>query len=191
MAAQGSRVAKESAEGGLAKRYAHALFELAQDGSAVDVVSGDLAALRRAIEASPDLRRLVQSPVFSAEDQARALKAILEKMGANTLTAKFVLLLAQKRRLRVLGQITSAYEHLIASARGETEAEVTAARPLSDPEIAELKSVLKSRLGKEPRLHSKVDPTLLGGLVVKVGSRMIDSSLRTKLDGLRSAMKGH
>jgi F-type H+-transporting ATPase subunit delta len=184
-------VAKESAEGGLAKRYAHALFELAQDGSAVDVVSGDLAALRRAIEASPDLRRLVQSPVFSAEDQARALKAILEKMGANTLTAKFVLLLAQKRRLRVLGQITSAYEHLIASARGETEAEVTAARPLSDPEIAELKSVLKSRLGKEPRLHSKVDPTLLGGLVVKVGSRMIDSSLRTKLDGLRSAMKGH
>jgi len=112
-------VAKESAEGGLAKRYAHALFELAQDGSAVDVVSGDLAALRRATEASPDLRRLVQSPVFSAEDQARALKAILEKMGANALTSKFVLLLAQKRRLRVLGQITSAYEHLIAAARGE------------------------------------------------------------------------
>ena len=184
-------MAKESAEGGLAKRYAHALFELAQDGSAVDVVSGDLAALRRATEASPDLRRLVQSPVFSAEDQARALKAILEKMGANALTAKFVLLLAQKRRLRVLGQITGAYEHLIAAARGETEAEVTAARPLSDPEIAELKSVLKSRLGKEPRLHSKVDPTLLGGLVVKVGSRMIDSSLRTKLDGLRAVMKGH
>src|ERR1700722_4676786 len=191
MAAQGSRVAKESAEGGLAKRYAHALFELAQDGSAVDVVSGDLAALRRATEASPDLRRLVQSPVFSAEDQARALKAILEKMGANALTAKFMLLLAQKRRLRVLGQITGAYEHLVAAARGETEAEVTAARSLSDAEIAELKSVLKSRLGKEPRLHSKVDPTLLGGLVVKVGSRMIDSSLRTKLDGLRAAMKGH
>ena len=157
----------------------------------MDAVSGDLAGLRRGLETSPDLARLVKSPVFSAEDQAKALKAILEKMGANALTAKFVLLLAEKRRLRVLGQITSAYEHLIAAARGETEAEVTAARPLSDPEIAELKSVLKSRLGKEPRLHSKVDPTLLGGLVVKVGSRMIDSSLRTKLDGLRSAMKGH
>jgi len=183
-------VAKESAEGGLAQRYAHALFELAQDAGLVDTVSVDLAGLRRAMEASADLRRLVRSPVFSAEDQARALKVILETMGANALTAKFVLLLAQKRRLRVLTQIIQAYEHMIAAWRGETEAEVTAARILSDAEIAELRSVLKARLGKEPRLHSKVDPTLLGGLVVKVGSRMIDSSLRTKLDGLRQAMKG-
>jgi len=183
-------VAKETAEGGLAERYAHALFELAQDGGLVDVVSTDLASLGRAMDSSLDLRRLVRSPVFSAEDQAKALKALLEKMGANALTSKFVLLLAQKRRLRVLTQIIQAYEHLIAASRGETEAEVTAARNLSDAEIAELKSVLKSRLGKEPRLNSKVDPTLLGGLVVKVGSRMIDSSLRTKLDGLRQAMKG-
>ena len=183
-------MAKEKAEGGLAARYAHALFELAQDAGVVDVVSADLASLRRATEASPDLRRLVRSPVFSAEDQAKALKAILDKMGANALTTKFMLLLAQKRRLRVLGQITGAYEHLVATSRGETEAEVTAARTLSDAEINELKSVLKSRLGKEPRLHAKVDPALLGGLVVKVGSRMIDSSLRTKLDGLRAAMKG-
>jgi F-type H+-transporting ATPase subunit delta len=189
-AAQGLRVAKESAEGGLAKRYAHALLDLAQDAGVVDVVSADLASLRRATEASPDLRRLVRFPVFSAQDQAKALKAILDKMGANPLTIKFVLLLAQKRRLRVLGQITGAYEHLVATSRGETEAEVTAARTLSDAEITELKSVLKSRLGKEPRLHTKVDPTLLGGLVVKIGSRMIDSSLRTKLDGLRAAMKG-
>ena len=183
-------MAKEKAEGGLAQRYAHALFELAQDGGAVDVVSADLASLRRAMETSPDLRRLVRSPVFSAEDQAKALKAILEQMGANELTAKFVLLLAQKRRLPALNQIIQAYEHRVATARGETEAEVTAARDLSDAELAELKTVLKSRLGKEPRLHAKVDPTLLGGLFVKVGSRMIDSSLRTKLDGLRAAMKG-
>jgi F-type H+-transporting ATPase subunit delta len=183
-------VAKDSAEGGVAKRYAHALFELAQDTGSVDQVSADLASLRRAMETSADLRRLVRSPVFSAEDQAKALKAVLDKMGANALTAKFVLLLAQKRRLPVLTQIIQAYEHLIAASRGETEAEVTAARSLSDAEIAELKSVLKARLGKEPRLNSKVDPTLLGGLVVKVGSRMIDSSLRTKLDGLRQAMKG-
>jgi F-type H+-transporting ATPase subunit delta len=183
-------VASEKTEGGLAGRYANAVFELAQDQKAVDAVSTDLAALRRAIETSPDLARLVRSPVFSAQDQAKALKAILETMGAHPLTAKFVLLLAQKRRLFALNQIIGAYEHLLAKSRGETEAEVTAARHLNDDEIAELKSVLKAKLGKEPRLHARIDPTLLGGLVVKVGSRMIDSSLRTKLDGLRAAMKG-
>jgi F-type H+-transporting ATPase subunit delta len=184
-------VASEKAEGGLAGRYANALFELARDQKAIDVVSADLASLRRALETSPDLSRLVRSPVFSAADHAKALTAILDKMGANALTTKFVLLLAQKRRLFVLLQIIAAYERLVARSRGETEAEVTAARALSEGEITELKSVLKSKLGKEPRLHTKIDPTLLGGLVVKVGSRMIDSSLRTKLDGLRSAMKGH
>jgi F-type H+-transporting ATPase subunit delta len=184
-------VAQEAAEGGLAGRYANALFDLAQDQKAVDAVSADLASLRRAMDASPDLVRLIKSPAYSADDHARALKAILAKMGAGDLTTKFVLLLASKRRLFTLGGIIKAYEHLVARSRGETEAEVTAARALSDAEVGELKSVLKSRLGKEPRLHTKIDPTLLGGLVVKVGSRMIDSSLRTKLDGLRSAMKGH
>jgi F-type H+-transporting ATPase subunit delta len=183
-------VASEKAEGGLAGRYANAAFELAQDQKAIDAVSTDLAALRRAIETSPDLARLVRSPVFSAQDQARALNAILEKMGAHPLTTKFVLLLAQKRRLFALNQIIAAYEHLVAKSRGETEAEVIAARHLNDDEVAELKSVLKAKLGKEPRLHTRIDPALLGGLVVKVGSRMIDSSLRTKLDGLRAAMKG-
>jgi F-type H+-transporting ATPase subunit delta len=183
-------VASGTAEGGLAGRYANALFELAQDQKAVDAVSGDLAGLRRALETSPDLARLVRSPVFSAEDHAKALKAILEKMGAHILSTKFVLLLAEKRRLFILTQAIASFESLVAKSRGETEAEVTSARPLNDNEIAELKNVLKSKLGKEPRLHSKIDPTLLGGLIVKVGSRMIDSSLRTKLDGLRSAMKG-
>ena len=184
-------MASEKSEGGLAGRYANAVFELAQDQKAVDAVSTDLAALRRAIETSPDLARLVRSPVFSAEDHAKALKAILEKMGAQALTAKFVLLLAQKRRLFVLTHVIMAFESLLAKSRGETEAEVTAARALSDSEVAELKTVLKSKLGKEPRLHAKIDPSLLGGLVVKVGSRMIDSSLRTKLDGLRVVMKGN
>jgi F-type H+-transporting ATPase subunit delta len=184
-------VASGMAEGGLAGRYASALFELAQEQKAVDAVSGDLASLRKALETSPDLTRLVRSPVFSAADHARALKAILEKMGAGALTTKFVLLLAQKRRLFVLTQVIAAYERAVARSRGETEAEVTAARPLSDAEITELKAALKAKLGKEPRLHAKVDPALLGGLIVKVGSRMIDSSLRTKLDGLRAAMKGN
>src|SRR5690242_19700944 len=143
------------------------------------------------METSPDLMRLVRSPVFSAEDQAKALTAILEKMSAHPLTTKFVLLLAQKRRLFVLNQIIAAYERLVAKSRGETEAEVTAARHLKDNEIAELKAVLKAKLGKESRLQSRIDPTLLGGLIVKVGSRMIDSSLRTKLEGLRGAMKGN
>jgi F-type H+-transporting ATPase subunit delta len=183
-------VASEKSEGGLAGRYANAVFELAQDQRAVDAVSTDLASLRKALESSPDLARLVRSPVFSAEDQAKALKAILGAMNAHPLSTKFVLLLAQKRRLFALTQIMAAYEHLVAKSRGETEAEVTAARHLKDDEIAELKSVLKAKLGKEPRLHSRIDPTLLGGLVIKVGSRMIDSSLRTKLDSLRAAMKG-
>ena len=183
-------MASEKAEGGLAGRYANAVFELAQDQKAVDAVSTDLASLRRTIETNPDLNRLMRSPVFSAEDQAKALKAILEKMGTHPLTTKFLLLLANKRRLFVVNQIIAAYERLVAQSRGETEAEVTSARHLNDDEIAELKSTLKAKLGKEPRLHSRIDPTLLGGLVVKVGSRMIDSSLRTKLDGLRSAMKG-
>jgi F-type H+-transporting ATPase subunit delta len=166
------------------------MFELAQDQKAVDAVSADLASLRKALESSPELARLVVSPVFSAEDQGKALKAVLEKMGVQSLTTKFVLLLAQKRRLSVLTGAIKSYESLVAKSRGETEAEVASARPLSDKEVGELKAALKSKLGKEPRLHTKVDPTLLGGLVVKVGSRMIDSSLRTKLDGLRAAMKG-
>ena len=183
-------MASEKAQGGLAGRYANAVFELARDQKAVDAVSADLSSLRRAFETSPDLARLVRSPLFSAGDQAKALGAILEKMGAHPLTAKFVLLLAQKRRLFVLNQIITAYERLVAKSRGETEAEVTSARHLNDDEITELKAMLKSKLGKEPRLQSRIDPTLLGGLIVKVGSRMIDSSLRTKLDGLRVAMKG-
>jgi F-type H+-transporting ATPase subunit delta len=101
------------------------------------------------------------------------------------------LLLASKRRLSALTGIIKAFEKQVARARGETEAEVTSPRALSDAEVTELKAVLKSKLGKEPRLYAKVDPSLLGGLVVKVGSRMIDSSLRTKLDGLRAAMKGN
>ena len=183
-------MASGTAEGGLAGRYANALFELAQDQKVLDAVSADLISLRKALDSSPDLASLVQSPVFSAKDQGTALKAVLDKMGVKDLTTKFVLLLAQKRRLSVLTGAIKSYESLLAKSRGETEAEVISARHLNDDEVAELKSVLKSKLGKEPRLHSRIDPTLLGGLIVKVGSRMIDSSLRTKLDGLRAAMKG-
>ena len=183
-------MAGEKPETGLAGRYANALFELGRDQRVTDALSADLAALRRAVDTSPDLARLVKSPVFDSRTQARAMKAVLEKLGAGKLATNLVLLLAAKRRLFALSDIIAAYERLVARSRGETEAHVISARILSDNEVAELKAVLKSRLGKEPRLATRIDPTLLGGLVVKIGSRMIDSSLRTKLSGLAAAMKG-
>jgi F-type H+-transporting ATPase subunit delta len=177
-------------ETGLAGRYATALFDLAAEQKAVDAVSADLGAFRRAIGSAPELARLVKSPVFSREDQAKALKPLLEKMGAHALTIQFLLFLAAKRRLFAVEGMIAGYERLVARSRGETEAEVTSARALGDGELAELKTALKAKLGREPRLNTKVDPSLLGGLVVKVGSRMIDTSLRTKLSGIRAVMKG-
>jgi F-type H+-transporting ATPase subunit delta len=183
----GSDLAQDT---GLAGRYATALFELAGEQKAVDAVSADLAAFGRAMAANADLTRLVKSPVFSREDQGKALKAVLAQMGAGKLTTQFLLLLATKRRLFALTGIIRAYESLVARSRGETEAEITSARPLAEGELADIKAALKARLGREPRLNAKIDPALLGGLIVKVGSRMIDSSIRTKLNGLRAAMKG-
>jgi F-type H+-transporting ATPase subunit delta len=183
----GSEKAQET---GVAGRYATAIFELAQEGKAVDAVAADFAALRHAIHASPDMARLVRSPAFSRQDQAKALTAILEKMGVNALTLKFLALLAAKRRLFALEGIIGDYNHKVAHLKGEVEAEIISARPLSASETEELKRVLKSRLGREPRLQTRVDPALLGGLVVKLGSRMIDSSISTKLNGIRAAMRG-
>lgn len=177
-------------ETGLAGRYATALFDLAAEQKAVEAVSADLGAFRRAIGSTPELAQLVKSPVFSREVQAKALKPVLEKMGANALTIQFLLFLAAKRRLFAVEGMITGYERMVARSRGETEAEVTSARPLGDGEIAELKTTLKAKLGREPRLNTKVDPSLLGGLVVKVGSRMIDTSLRTKLSSMRAALKG-
>jgi len=184
-------VASEKAhETGLAGRYANAVFELAQELGKVDRVAEDFAALKALIAQSSDFARLVKSPLFSHEDQARALKAVLEKMGADGLTIKFLLTLTGKRRLVALDHVMTAYDRLVARLKGEVQAEVTSAHALSAAQAAELKSVLKKKLGREPRLNTKVDPALLGGLVVKVGSRMIDSSLRTKLAGLKAAMRG-
>jgi len=177
-------------ETGLSGRYANAMFELAQEQNAIDRVAGDFAALKSLIDTVPDFAMLVRSPLLSRADQTRALKPVLGKIAVSDLTTKFLLLLAEKRRLHALAAIIAAYNRLLARLKGEIEAEVTSARPLSDRETSELKAVLKNKLGREPRLDSKVDPTLLGGLVVKVGSRMIDSSIRTKLMGLRAAMRG-
>jgi F-type H+-transporting ATPase subunit delta len=180
----------DSHTAGLALRYATAAFELATEEHAVDQLAADLSQLGRLLRESPELTRLVRSPLFSRDEQASGMSAVLKKAGAGELTRKLVLLLAEKRRLFALADIIRAFEMLLAKQRGEVAAEVTSARPLSDSEIAELKRVLKDKLGREPRLTAHVDPKLLGGLKLKLGSRMIDSSLRTKLDGLRAALKG-
>jgi F-type H+-transporting ATPase subunit delta len=175
---------------GLAGRYATASFELALEERALDALTADLESLKVLLTTSPELARLVRSPIFSREDQARAMEAVLAQAKAAPITRKLVLLLAQKRRLFILADVIGAFEALLARHRGEVAAEVTSARTLSADETAELRRVLKEKLGREPRLTTHVDPKLLGGLVLKVGSRMIDSSLRTKLNGLRAAMKG-
>lgn len=182
---------EEPHNAGLAGRYATALFELAMEERAVDTVAQDLAELKTLLAESPDLTRLVKAPVFSAAEQSAGMDAVLRRMEAAPLTIKFVLTLARKRRLFALTDIIRAFEEQLGRQRGEVDAEVSAARPLSEAETNELKAVLKAKLGREARLSAKVDPALLGGLVVKVGSHMIDSSLRTKLEGLRSAMRGH
>lgn len=175
---------------GLALRYANAVFELAAEERELDLIAGDFAGLKTMLRDSPELARLVRSPLFTRDEQAKGMEAVLAKAGACGLTRKLVLLLAQKRRLFALADVIGAFEQLLARYRGEVAAEVTSARPLSAEEAAELKRVLKDKLGREPKLTAHVDAALLGGLVLKVGSRMIDSSLRTKLDGLRAAMKG-
>ncbi len=175
----------------IAGRYATAVFDLAVEGNVLDAVAADFAALKAMMKASPDLTRLVKAPVFSRDDQKKGLGALLSQMGANPLTTQFIFLLAGKRRLFSLTDIIAAFDAMVARKKGETRAEVTSARPLSDAEVADLKQVLKAKLQREPKLETHVDPSLLGGLIVKVGSKMIDSSLRTKLNGLRTAMRGH
>jgi F-type H+-transporting ATPase subunit delta len=183
-------LADEAQSSGIAGRYALAVFELALEDKSLDAVERDFAALKTMILQSADLARLVRAPVFSRGDQAKGMTAILDQMDAAPLTRRFVLLLAAKRRLFVLLDAIRDFDALLARQRGEIDAEVASARPLGDGETAELKRVLKAKFGREPQLASRVDPSLLGGLIVKVGSRMIDSSLRAKLNGMRAAMKG-
>ena len=182
---------EEAVRTGLAGRYATAVFELAQEEKGVDAVGRDFAALAAMLAESKDLDLFVRAPVFSREEHAKGMDALLRRMEAAPLTVRFVLTVARKGRLSALPDIIRAYQSMVSDQRGEVDAEVTAARPLSDQQTADLKQALKRKLGREPKLRAKIDPSLLGGLVVRIGSRMIDSSLRTKLEGLRTAMRGH
>jgi F-type H+-transporting ATPase subunit delta len=176
---------------GLARRYATAVFELAQEEKSVETLEKDFTTLKKLISESADLARLVRAPVFSRDEQKKGIDAVLRRIEASPLTVRIVLTLAAKRRLFILVDVIRGFEQLVARLRGETSAQVTSARPLTDAQTAELKSLLRSKLNRDVQLDARVDPTLLGGLIVKVGSRMIDSSLRTKLEGLRAAMRGH
>ena len=182
--------AENAHEAGLAGRYALAVFELAQEERAVEAVARDFASLKQLMAESPDLARLIRAPVFSREEQAAGMSGVLHRMEAGALTRRFILLLASKRRLFALPDIIRAYGKMVSRQKGEMSAQVTSARPLSDDEAAELKSILRAKLSKDVNLETRIDPSLLGGLIVKVGSRMIDSSLRTKLNGIRTAMRG-
>ena len=183
-------MADQHHQGGIAERYATAILELAQEEKSVETVERDLANVRQMISESSDLARFVRSPVFSRADHVKGMKAVLGTIDANPLTIRFVLTLASKRRLFALSEIIRAFQAQLAKIRGEVDAQVTSARALSDGELSELKAVIKARLGRDPRLDARIDPSLLGGLIVKVGSRMIDSSLRAKLNGIRLAMRG-
>ncbi len=175
--------------GGIAERYATALFDLAESAGAHDQVKADLNTLRAMIEQSADLAKFIKSPLFTREEHVRALGAILAQAGASELTSKFVGVVADKRRLLLLIDMIHAYSQMLADARGETTAQVTSAHKLSDDQLARLTATLKAQIGGSVVLETSVDETLLGGLVVKVGSRMIDSSIRTKLNRLQLNLK--
>ena len=175
---------------GMTGRYARALFELALDTKSVDAVKTDLEKFDALMSESADLYRLVRSPVFGAEEQARALGAVLEKVGIGGLAGNFLKLIAANRRLFAVRDMVRDFRKLVARWKGEVTAEVTVAEKLSDARLEELKNTLKSITGeKAVDLNIKIDPAIIGGLMVKLGSRMVDSSLRTKLNAMKHAMK--
>jgi F-type H+-transporting ATPase subunit delta len=181
--------AAEPIVSGMAGRYATGLFDLARETDAIDAVKADLERFDALVAESADLNRLVRSPVFSAEEQLRALSAVLDKAGIGGLAAKFLKLVTTNRRLFAVRDMVRAYREMVAKHKGEAIAEVTVAEPLKDEHLSALRAALKSVSGKDVDLAIKVDPAIIGGLVVKLGSRMVDTSLRTKLNAIRHAMK--
>ncbi len=174
----------------MAGRYANALFELARENKATDTVKADLDQFDALIGESRDLERLVRSPVFGADEQLKALSAILDKAGIGGLAANFLRVVTTNRRLFAVRDMIRGYRALVAHMKGEVTAQVTVAETLNDKNLDALKGALKSVTGgREIDLDVKVDPAIIGGLIVKVGSRMVDSSLRTKLNAIKFAMK--
>jgi F-type H+-transporting ATPase subunit delta len=178
-----------SISSGIAARYATALFELAKEAGGLPALEADIAVLRGALEDSADFRSLIFSPLYAREAQARAMAALAERMKLSALTANTLALMAEKRRLFVLPQLLEALAERIATEKGEVTAEVTAARKLSDAQQQRLAETLKSVVGREVNINLAVDESIIGGLVVKVGSKMIDTSIASQLARLQNAMK--
>lgn len=184
------QVAKKSSPiSSIAERYATALYELAEDDKALNELETDVGRFATLHDQSDDLQAFIRSPVYSAEEQVRGIEAILNQAGIGGTVGNFFKVVARNRRLVAAPAIIAAFRRLVARRRGEVTAEITSAEPLSDAHVAALKDALKASLGKDVTLDTKVDPSLIGGLIVKVGSRMIDSSLKTKLSSLKLAMK--
>jgi F-type H+-transporting ATPase subunit delta len=175
---------------GLAQRYATALFELADEQQGLDQTAKDLTLLKQLLAESADLRRLVGSPMISRGDQARAMDAVLKAAGIGGLVRQFIGLVAQNRRLFALRSMINGFLAELAKRRGEQTALVVAAQPLSDAQLAQVTDALKTAMGSKVSVDVRIDPALIGGMIVKVGSRMIDASVRTKLTKLKLAMKG-
>ncbi|WP_344692528.1 F0F1 ATP synthase subunit delta [Sphingomonas cynarae] len=174
----------------LGGRYAVALFDLARDAKTIDAVEASLTAVRDALGQSDDLRRLTVSPLVGRGVAVKTVLAVADQIGVDATTRSFLGVLAENRRLSQLPAIIRAFRTLASRHRGEIAAEVVSAHPLTDDQVAQLKQQLRQRVGREVSVDLSVDPQLLGGLVVRIGSQMIDSSIRTRLNALASAMKG-
>lgn len=174
----------------LSGRYATALFELARESKTLPQVESSLATVRAALDQSTDFAQLTSSPLVGRGDAARAIAATAAALKLDATTSNFLGVLAQNRRLGSLGAIIRDFRLLAAAHRGETTAEVTSAHPLSTDQVDALKQQLRTRIGRDVNVDLSVDPSLLGGLVVKIGSQMIDSSIKTRLNSLAQAMKG-
>lgn len=174
---------------GVAERYASSLFDLALEAGSVEVVGADLTRVQALIDGSDDLKRLIVSPVFSADDQFKAISAIVAKAGISGIVGNFLKVVARNRRLFALPGMIKAFRLIAARHRGEISADVTSAHALTAAQETELKATLKGVTGKDVTVNVTVDPSILGGLIVKVGSRQIDTSLRTKLSTLKLALK--
>jgi len=173
----------------MAGRYANALFELALEEKALDAVRADLDRFDALVAESADLKHLVRSPVFTAEDQTRALSAVLDRAEIGGLAAKFLKVVASNRRLFAVRDIISGFRALVARHKGEITAQVTMAKAPAEHHLATIKDALEAVTSKNVKVDVKLDPSIIGGLIVKLGSRMVDSSLRTKLNTLKAAMK--
>jgi len=174
---------------GVALRYATALFDLAREANAVDAIAADLGRFNELIQGSEDLQRLIRNPIFTAEEQSAAVGAILDRAGISGLAGNFIRLVASKRRLFALPDMIRAYQDLVADAKGIVRAQVVLAEAPSDAMMNEIKAALRDVAKADVALDVKIDPSLIGGLIVKMGSRMVDASVRTKLNSIRLAMK--